>query len=135
MVHEIETRILGTLKKEKSPISADRRLELVDKIVELIHIAPGTTSELIHTQITVEAAMNELEHAGMTEMARNTEGILEFRLVAKPSESITNKVEQDTQQETVINELGAAAVSSTETDSSQDSNPDSVVDHEHVLVS
>jgi hypothetical protein len=93
MVHEIETRIINTLEVT-SPISAERRAELVDKIVELIHIEPGTTSDLLHSHITADLALYTLEKEGEVVTIRNREGILELSRTAA-SEDDTDSNEKD----------------------------------------
>ena len=122
MVHSVEAMIMNALETE-SPISADWRPALVDKVVELIHIEPGTSSGLIHSHLTAALALHILETEGEVATARNEDGLLELRLTTDSSENITAETEPVAQQEAVIGELGATAVSLSETDI--DLNPDS----------
>lgn len=85
MVHNVETMIINTLEV-KSPITAERRAELIDKLVELIHIEPGTSSDLIHSHLTTDLALYTLEEEGQVVTTRNKEGNLELYPVT-PSEN------------------------------------------------
>jgi hypothetical protein len=107
MVHNIEKGIISTLKEE-SPITAEHQIDLVNKMVERLHIEPGTSSDLIHSHLTAALAMHILESEGVVKMVRNGE-VLELSLATNPAESAPTSAEVVPLHETAIEGLGVAA--------------------------
>lgn len=109
MVHNIEAMIISTLETQ-SPISAERRTELISRLVELIHIEPGTSSDLIHSHLTADLALYTLEQEGEVATTRNAEGALELSLVVA-DEQTASEVEPSSHEDTPVERLGTVALS------------------------